>query len=114
MDGDFVRSVHVSVVPFDGGRKTSATFSNRGIEAGLAVGPGVYRDKKGAGPVMAAPYFSSLEGRPTDWNDLAQREGLEAVRSALREQGVLVREPVKEVGRGMVSEPVRRVLAVAR
>ena len=93
MDGDFVRSVHVSVVPFDGGRKTSATFSNRGIEAGLAVGPGVYRDKKGAGPVMAAPYFSSLEGRPTDWNDLAQREGLEAVRSALREQGVLVREP---------------------
>lgn len=114
MDGGFVRSVHVSVVPSDGGRKSSASFSNRGIEAGLAVLPNVCRAKQGAGPVLAAPYFASLDGRPTDWNDLAQREGLAAVRSALREQGVSVREPLKESAQRIGNEPVRRVAAVVR
>lgn len=114
IDGDFVRSVHVSVVPSDGGRKISASFSNRGVEAGLAVLANVCRNKQGASPVMAVPHFISLSGRPTDWNDLAQREGLESVRSALREQGVVVREPVKDVAQEFKSQAVRLVAGLSR
>lgn len=47
--------------------------------------PGVHQAKIAARAVnglLAIPDFSALDGNPTDFNDLAQREGAEAVRKA--------------------------------
>lgn len=45
---------------------------NPGLEAAMAAVNAV-------GGVLAMPQFASLDGKPTDWNDLAQREGAEVV-----------------------------------
>jgi putative DNA primase/helicase len=68
-----VESVTVSVVPV-GGRCSTSSFSNRGVEAGrdaLAAATAL-----GQSGVLAIPEFESLVGRPTDWNDLHRRAGL--------------------------------------
>ena len=81
-----VRSVAIDVVP-EKGRQIEATFVNRGVEAGRAAIAALdAMDKKAAaGPTpvaMTMPVFRSLAGRPTDWNDLATKEGRDAVRAA--------------------------------
>lgn len=48
--------------------------------------PGLQDAKKAANTIGArviAPTFASVEGKPTDWNDLHQREGIEEVRRQL-------------------------------
>lgn len=75
--GDFVRSFKVEVVP-TGARAMSSLYENRGLEAA--------RNAKAAlkavngSVVLAIPTFRSLDGRPTDWNDLVKREGLSSAR----------------------------------
>jgi hypothetical protein len=57
---------------------------------------------------LASPVFASLEGRPTDWNDLVQREGLDAARGKLSEvlrMGLLWTRMVA-VGRSSVSSDI--------
>ena len=46
---------------------------NPGVESAAAAA-------KDVGGLVAAPQFASADGEPTDWNDLAERQGLEAVR----------------------------------
>lgn len=50
--------------------------------------PGVYHAKnaaKAVGGLVAIPNFTDLSGEPTDFNDLHQREGAEAVANAITE-----------------------------
>jgi hypothetical protein len=100
LEGDAVRSLSVEAVPSDGGRGVSASFSNRGLEAGRKV-QALCADVDVARLVyLASPVFSSLEGRPTDWNDLVEREGLVASREILRTVlpvGLLMPSPVPEL-----------------
>jgi phage/plasmid primase-like uncharacterized protein len=83
-DGCAVRSVVIDVVPSDGGRKMSATFVNRGVEAGRKAMESIAALDQAARFVMVMPEFSSLASRPTDWNDLAKIRGMDAVRAVLR------------------------------
>lgn len=46
---------------------------NPGVECAAAAA-------KDVGGLVATPQFASADGEPTDWNDLAERQGLEAVR----------------------------------
>lgn len=83
LGGGGIRAVSVEVSPAAGGRAVSASFSNRGLAVGEKV---ISLCPEAAGRVvMAVPSFRSLEGRPTDWNDLVQLEGVEAARGVLRE-----------------------------
>lgn len=115
-----VNSVVVEVVP-NGSRKISATFGNRGIEAGkvamqsiVAVGASSAAAGKPAAPakaVIVAPEFVSVVGRPTDWNDLAKAEGSGAILALLRgrvELPIAVRHEPARVGEN------RRVASLAR
>ncbi|MGS0741108.1 zincin-like metallopeptidase domain-containing protein [Glaciimonas sp. GG7] len=54
---------------------------NRGAEAAAAALVKLPR------ALIVTPKFASLTGRPTDWNDLAKREGIDQLRSQLIEQG---------------------------
>lgn len=84
-----VRSLAVDVVPDNGDRKMCATFENRGVEAGrVAMRSLEKRDDLRS--VMVMPDFKSLGGRPSDWNDLAQVEGVSAVAAVLRKSGCSV------------------------
>ena len=83
-DGCAVRSIVIDVVPSDGGRKMSATFVNRGVEAGRKAMDSIRAVDQAARSVMVMPEFSSLASRPTDWNDLAKIQGMDAVRAVLR------------------------------
>lgn len=82
-----VRTAKIEMVPDGPGRKTTATFSNRGVEAGRTV---VDQLATLSVPtpkvVVAVPHFLSLEGKPTDWNDLEQREGEASLRAVLAAQ----------------------------
>ncbi len=44
----------------------------------------------GRNGVMVVPSFQSLSGRPTDWNDLYKREGIERLMEVARRQGLAV------------------------
>lgn len=87
--GQSVRSVLLEVVPNDTGRKLSHTFLNRGVEAGRKIIEAVCaREGCSANIALAVPQFNSLQDRPTDWNDLAELEGLGTVRATLAAQGL--------------------------
>lgn len=80
-----VDSLVVEIVPI-GGRKLKSTFENRGIEAGWTALEHIKQKEKdgiATSAVMVTPEFISLSGRPTDWNDLHQREGFDVLRLAL-------------------------------
>lgn len=114
-DGRAVRSMVVDVVPNDGGRKMSSTFVNRGVEAGRKAMLSIEAVEPVARSVMVLPEFSTLAGRPTDWNDLVTRDGAEAVRAVFRGVngiGVAVRDTprpklVAERDRGQASGMAR-------
>jgi phage/plasmid primase-like uncharacterized protein/antirestriction protein ArdC len=55
-------------------------LGNRGMEAAAVAAFAL------PGAIVASPVFASLDGRPTDWNDLASREGKDAVRTQLSKQ----------------------------
>ena len=75
--GDSVRSVKVEVVP-TGARAMSSLYENRGLEAAKTAKEAI--EAVDGSVVLAIPTFSSLDGRPTDWNDLVKREGLSSAR----------------------------------
>jgi putative DNA primase/helicase len=81
-DGIAVRQVVVEVVP-TGKRAMKAIFANRGLEAARVAQDAI--KAAGGNVVMAIPSFKSLEGRPTDWNDLVKREGIAASRRLTNE-----------------------------
>ncbi len=54
-------------------RRPEGTPWNPGVECATAAA-------KDVAGVVATPRFASADGEPTDWNDLAAREGLDAVR----------------------------------
>lgn len=99
---DAVRSIQVEVVPVNG-RKIQSKFSNRGLEAGRVAMATI--EQGGGRGLMAIPSFVSLEGRPTDWNDLHQREGLSAMKSKLRAIGLVP----KAISQAVVVEDRREV-----
>ncbi|CAG0991399.1 partial putative ABC transporter ATP-binding protein YknY, partial [Rhodocyclaceae bacterium] len=79
-DGVSVRSIKVEMVPSVGGKKTTATYMNRGAEVGKAsVGAA-------SNCIVVSPSFTSLEGQPTDWNDLAVGSGMDHVKHQIGEQ----------------------------
>lgn len=77
-----VRSMLVEVISEDG-KKSKQTFNNRGVEAGYAIQAlsGVARETQ-----IIRPEFASLSCRPTDWNDLHKREGLNAINTLLQQK----------------------------
>lgn len=101
-DQDVVESVKVEVVPLTrlGGsadevginirNKQTCIFLNRGVEAGIEAMDILRARANGARVTLAVPVFKSNDQRPTDWNDLAKLEGLEACRAVLVSQGVAV------------------------
>lgn len=95
-DSTEIRSVHVEIVP-NGERKMNMTFSNRGVEAGRKASQAFATGNGPSRSVTVMPEFKSLDGRPTDWNDLAQLEGLGAIRNVL---GAVQRLPIEEQRRG--------------
>ncbi len=108
LDGVAVRSVSVDTVPSPDGRKLSAVFANRGLEAGQKILTLCANAREPHSVFLASPVFASLEGRPTDWNDLVQREGLDAARGKLSEvlrMGLLWTRMVA-VGRSSVSSDI--------
>jgi putative DNA primase/helicase len=87
-DAQTVKALTVEIVLGDA-QKAKMTFNNRGLEAGkvaLAALQGCQINAE-----MVTPVFCSLQGRPSDWNDLHQREGLAAIR------GVFKREVAKDL-----------------
>jgi putative DNA primase/helicase len=85
---DVVNSVHVEVVP-TGGRTLRSTFLNRGLEAGHVALQSIAN--AGRTGHMLVPSFNSLEGRPTDWNDLQKREGIARLMEACKEVGQIMK-----------------------
>ena len=75
--GDTVRAVEVKTVP-NGSRAMSALFENRGVNAAMIAK--LLIEEVGREAVLAIPTFRSLDGRPSDWNDLVKREGLSSAR----------------------------------
>ena len=81
-NSEAVRSLHVEILlpgP-DKDVRLSNRFNNRGAEAGKV---GMVAAENCC---ILAPSFSSLDGRPTDWNDLKQVEGYEGVLSQIVSQ----------------------------
>lgn len=71
-DGESVRSLKVEIVP-PSGMLSTAVFNNRGAEVAktlLGIAPNC---------VALSPSFASLDGCPTDWNDLEVISGSEVV-----------------------------------
>lgn len=83
-DTGLVQSVAVNLMPYEESRKVQATFFNTGLEAGIKAQSCFALDGSSNRAALAIPEFASLNGRPTDWNDLAQREGIDMVRDKLR------------------------------
>ncbi len=79
-----VQSITVELVPIELDRKVQAKFTNTGIEAGKAAMEAFSVEGGKSRAVMPIPEFVSLKDRPTDWNDLHHREGIEGVRTVLR------------------------------
>lgn len=79
-----VKEITVEAVLSESQRRITHHFRNRGLEAGQAAAAAFQREGAGtAQPVLAIPEFRSLEHKPTDWNDLHQAEGLNAVQAAV-------------------------------
>ncbi|KWW32387.1 MULTISPECIES: DUF5710 domain-containing protein [Cupriavidus] len=85
-DSTEVRSISIEAVTQEGQRPVRLSFGNRGVEAGRAAleafaGPAKEgeQEQRTSRAVMLVPEFKSLQGRPTDWNDLAGSEGAQAV-----------------------------------
>lgn len=87
-EGGAVRSMAVEVVPENGERQMRATFVNRGVEAGRTALEAIPPGGGGRRVVTVMPEFKSLAGRPTDWNDLAQVEGVAAINAILSRAGL--------------------------
>lgn len=88
-DSTEVRAVKVELLT-DDGKKMQMAFSNRGAEAGrhalAAFMDLAAQDSERGRPeaVVLTPVFRDLAGRPTDWNDLEQAEGQQAVARQVR------------------------------
>jgi phage/plasmid primase-like uncharacterized protein len=93
-DSTEVRSITIDAVMQEGQRPARLVFSNRGVQAGhVALEAFAGQAKEGeqqaaSRAVMLVPEFKSLDGRPTDWNDLAQAEGHKAVLGISRQREV--------------------------
>jgi hypothetical protein len=114
-----VRSAVVEILPTGVGRKVTATFANRGVEAGRTAMGSIALDGvtkpalAGVRAVMVMPEFKSLVGRPTDFNDLAKAEGVEAVRAVLVGAGLVVaRVPLMSIE--VAGQGERRAAGVSR
>lgn len=81
-NSEAVRALNVEVVLPGQGKdiRLSNRFNNRGAEVGK-VGMAAAQNC-----CILAPSFTSLEGRPTDWNDLKQVGGYEEVHSQIASQ----------------------------
>lgn len=79
-----VLSISVDMVPMELGRNVQAKFMNAGREAGKSAMEAFVVEGGQSRAVMAIPEFGSVQDRPTDWNDLHAREGIEGVRAVLR------------------------------
>jgi hypothetical protein len=90
-DSTEVREIQVEAYIADESRKSSAKFSNRGLEAGRKALLALDRGDGYAQPVLAIPEFTSLDGRPTDWNDVAKAQGPDAIRKCLNKIPELAR-----------------------
>lgn len=87
------RAILEMSVTGDNGNEKAKTLqaSNRGDDASKVVLEALPR------AIIVTPTFSSLEGRPTDLNDLGKREGNQVVRRQLEAQGAghLIAPPVQ-------------------
>lgn len=113
--GELVRSIVVEVVPKEE-RKIRATFENRGIEAGRAA-IACLNDQASKGreaaarTLMVIPEFKDVDGRPTDFNDLAKQEGLKAVAKQLEAGGAI---PSVLEAPGFAKESTRVLAGISR
>lgn len=107
-DGVAVRSMTVEMVPEDG-RKVTQLFSNRGAEVGKAnVG-------QAANCIVVSPWFDSLDGLPTDWNDLMMREGLDVVRERVADQvGFICFERTMQSGKTVETPQLKPAISMGR
>jgi phage/plasmid primase-like uncharacterized protein len=93
--GGAVETVVLKIIP-TGENEISIKLLNRGSLAArniietLAATPNGTQASTRRGPALldVTPQFVSSLGRPTDWNDLAQREGKQAVAALLEQAGV--------------------------
>ncbi|AMR78054.1 DUF5710 domain-containing protein [Cupriavidus nantongensis] len=113
-DSTEVRSISIEAVTQEGQRPVRLSFGNRGVEAGRAAldafaGPakeGEQEQGTTSRAVMLVPEFKSLQGRPTDWNDLAGSEGAQSVsRQVMSALGIPQQREVRRV----VQSPARVV-----
>lgn len=112
-DSTEVRSISIEAVTQEGQRPVRMSFGNRGVEAGRAAleafaGPAKEgEEEQGTSrAVMMVPEFKSLQGRPTDWNDLAGAEGAQAVsRQVMSALGI----PQQREMRRAVQDPAQTV-----
>lgn len=79
-----VKDLRVEIVHTESQRRITNRFGNRGVEAGLNALNAFSQGSRTALPVLAIPEFQSLDGKPTDWNDLHQIEGLGVLRTTVR------------------------------
>lgn len=90
-DGVAQKSLVVEVVP-NGLRKTRATFENRGVEVGCAIikkaNELAAQGQRVAKTLIVVPEFKDLKGRPTDFNDQAERDGMKAVTREFIKAGI--------------------------
>ncbi len=107
-----VRSVSVSVVGEAGEHVVTASFRNRGDEAGRKLVE--LCSEFGRDVFCATPVFKKLDMRPTDWNDLVMGEGIAAAQVVLAK--VLPRDFIPAMDQARLApEPLRaRVTVVQR
>lgn len=75
-DSTEVRSIELEAMIDGEVRARRMTFSNRGVEAGRTALEILRKREQGhTSAVMLVPEFKSLQGRPTDWNDMAKLHG---------------------------------------
>ena len=120
-DSTEVRSITVDAVTQEGQRPTRLVFSNRGVEAGrvgLEAFAGQAQEGEQHAPsraVMLVPEFRSLDGRPTDWNDLAKTEGHPAVaKQVMAALGIPQQREVRHIARESAQTMERTAGGLAR
>lgn len=120
-DSTEVRSITLESVTEEGQRPTRLTFSNRGVQAGqvaleaFAGQPKEGEQQAASRAVMLVPEFKSLDGRPTDWNDLAAAEGRQAVnKQVMAVLGISQQREVRHIGRESAQTMERTAGGVAR
>lgn len=114
-DSTEVRKINLSIVP-TGGRKLSMIYSNRGVEAGRVAEQAFLAANNQSKVAVVMPSFKSLQDRPTDWNDLVQRESVDAVQNLLTPIRNLMpaQEQRKSPGRAVESAHGVRSVGFAR